>query len=100
MTQRTAVLYSPEDWRLPEALEMWLLEQPVARVRVRRAEDLTEMGMRSRPRFVLFDARQDLEDVTAAVAALKRDSYTGIVPSAVLVRAGARRNARRIRQRR
>jgi diguanylate cyclase (GGDEF)-like protein len=89
MSQRVAVLYSPCPCPLPESLESWLGDQPITRVHVACAGELTELGMRSRPRFVIFDARQGAEDVALAVRALKQDSYTGIVPSAVLIRSGA-----------
>jgi diguanylate cyclase (GGDEF)-like protein len=42
--------------------------------------------MRSRPRFVLFDGRSEIEKICAAVSALKTDSYAGIVPAVVLVK--------------
>ena len=42
------------------------------------------IGLRARPRFVVFDARRQPEPVLAAVHRLKKDSYTAVVPCAVL----------------
>src|SRR5687768_15967725 len=42
------------------------------------------IGLRARPRFALFDARRSQEAALAAVQRLKRDSYTAVVPCAVL----------------
>lgn len=89
MSQRTAVLFTTGHCALPDALEMWLQEQPVTRLKVSKAAELSELAMRSRPRFVIFDARSDISNAAGAVSALKRDSYTGIVPCAVLVSAGS-----------
>jgi diguanylate cyclase (GGDEF)-like protein len=88
MSQRTAVLFAPDPSELPEGVEMWLRAQSVGRVQLGSGDALTEFAMRSRPRLVVFDGRSHLKKVADAVGALKRDSYTGIVPSVVLVRAG------------
>lgn len=42
-------------------------------------------ALRGRPRTVIFEARSCAESVLAACARLKRDSYTAVVPAAVLV---------------
>lgn len=42
------------------------------------------MALRGRPRVVVFDARTRTPDVLSAVARLKSDSYSGVVPSVVL----------------
>src|SRR5438046_8274331 len=42
------------------------------------------IGLRARPRFVIFDARRKAGPVLSAVQRVKRDSYTAVVPAAVL----------------
>ena len=48
------------------------------------ADELMSIGLRARPRFVLFDARRDPKSVLIALRRVKRDSYTAVVPCAVL----------------
>jgi GGDEF domain-containing protein len=48
-------------------------------------EDLMARALRGRPRAVIFDARTYPEVVLAACTRLKSDSYTAVVPAAVLV---------------
>ena len=48
------------------------------------ADELMSIGLRARPRFVVFDARENPEPVLAAVHRVKKDSYTAVVPCAVL----------------
>ncbi len=52
---------------------------------VQRLPELQRRTLRGRPRLVLFDARGDASAALAACSWLKADSYTGIVPAAVLV---------------
>jgi len=42
------------------------------------------IGLRARPSFVVFDARRKSLPVLAALRRLKKDSYTAVVPAAVL----------------
>jgi GGDEF domain-containing protein len=46
-------------------------------------------ALRSRPRIVVFDARTHSDEVLAAVARIKVDSYTGIVPAVIISANGA-----------
>lgn len=45
-------------------------------------------ALRGRPRVVAFDAREKAEVVWAALARMKADSFTGVVPGVVVVAAG------------
>jgi GGDEF domain-containing protein len=80
-----AVVFSPRNHGLPDAVHAWLrtLEVPVARVA--SAEELMSVALRGRPRVVTFDARADADQSWRACARLKSDSYTGVVPCAMVV---------------
>jgi GGDEF domain-containing protein len=52
------------------------------------------IALRSRPRIVIFDARTAEAEGLAACARLKNDSYTRVVPAAVLTSAGVEAVAR------
>ena len=79
-----AVLYQPDGADLPPDVIGWLSQQPVAVTSIPVANDLMALALRSRPRFVVFDARVASAEALEACARLKRDSYTGVVPAVVL----------------
>ena len=89
MTKPPAVLlFAPGDVA-PSAALAWLHAQGADVVHVAALDELKRRTMRGRPRVVLFDARQDPEATLAACRWLKTDSYTGIVPAAVLAASNA-----------
>ncbi len=53
-------------------------------IHVSTSDDLLAVSLRGRPRVVLFDARDRSEAVLAALRRLKADSYTAVVPSALV----------------
>jgi GGDEF domain-containing protein len=55
-------------------------------VSVKDPNELMGMALRGRPRIVLFDARTHEADVLGILQRLKADSYTAVVPAAVLSR--------------
>ncbi|MEO8194897.1 MAG: diguanylate cyclase [Gemmatimonadales bacterium] len=77
------IVFSSAGTGPPGALGSWLERQSAPRFVVTSADELIAIALRGRPRLVMFDARQDGEQVLAACNRLKRDSYTGIVPALV-----------------
>ncbi len=89
MTKPPAVLlFAPGD-AAPSPPLAWLRGQGADVVHVRELDELKRRAMRGRPRVVLFDARADADATLAACRWLKTDSYTGIVPAAVLAASDA-----------
>jgi diguanylate cyclase (GGDEF)-like protein len=84
VVKNSAILFSPDDATPPAALTEWLARQADVVLKVSQVDELMAMSLRGRPRLVAFDARTDPEPVYAACRRLKRDSYTGVVPSVVL----------------
>jgi diguanylate cyclase (GGDEF)-like protein len=85
VAQSIAIVFAP-DAQLPiEPLRAWLAGQALAPSGVGSADDLMALALRGRPRLAIFDARRSPEPVFGAVRRLKSDSYTGVVPSLVLV---------------
>jgi len=66
-------------------VDAWLNGRGYRRVLVAAADELMATAMRGRPAVVLFDARADSAAAAAACRRLKLDSYTAIVPAALLV---------------
>ena len=84
MQQPNAIRFSPEGASLPTHISDWIEAQQASVVTLSSADELMSIGLRARPRFVVFDARRTPAPVLAAVHRLKKDSYTSVVPCAVL----------------
>ena len=84
MSSQNAILYQPKPDSLPHDVAAWLAGQPVVVSTLETAEELMAFALRGRPRFVMFDGRAPGSDSLAACARLKRDSYTGVVPTVIL----------------
>ncbi|HMJ18096.1 MAG TPA: hypothetical protein VK478_06870, partial [Gemmatimonadaceae bacterium] len=84
MQQPNAIRFSPDGASLPTHISDWIEAQQASVVTLSSADELMSIGLRARPRFVVFDARRTPEPVLAAVHRLKKDSYTSVVPCAVL----------------
>ena len=84
---KSAILFLPEGTELPPALMAWIERLGVRVTVVRSSDELMRMALRGRPELVAFDARSASRDVLDACSRLKRDSYTGIVPSCMVTRA-------------
>jgi len=69
---------------LPPHVSAWIDAQGVTMVTLDSGDELMSIGLRARPRFVLFDARREPAPVLAALHRVKKDSYTGVVPCVVL----------------
>lgn len=84
MATTSAIIYSLNDLALPPVVQQWLLSLGVPIVSVGETEALMSITLRSRPRVVVFDARSNAGAVHDTLRRLKRDSYTGVVPAALV----------------
>lgn len=84
MQQPNAIRFSPDGAALPAHISAWITGQEASVVTISSGDELMSIGLRARPRFVVFDARKDPETSLAALQRVKRDSYTAVVPCAVL----------------
>jgi diguanylate cyclase (GGDEF)-like protein len=83
VAKTNALVFSPEDGQLPDALRRWLSALGVPIVTVRTGDELMAFSLRGRPRVVAFDARRAREEAFTSLRRLKGDSYTGVVPCVV-----------------
>jgi GGDEF domain-containing protein len=84
LQQPNAIRFSPDGASLPAHISAWIAEQEASVVTLSSGDELMSIGLRARPRFVVFDARNETASVLAALHRVKKDSYTGVVPCAVL----------------
>jgi len=84
LQQPNAIRFSPDGASLPAHVSAWIAEQEASVVTLSSGDELMSIGLRARPRFVVFDARNEAESVLAALHRVKKDSYTGVVPCVVL----------------
>jgi len=84
LQQPNAIRFSPDGASLPAHVSAWIAEQEASVVTLSSGDELMSIGLRARPRFVVFDARNETQSVLAALHRVKKDSYTGVVPCAVL----------------
>ena len=80
----SAILFAPHDAPPPALLYDWMSRQADTVVVIRESDDLMALSLRGRPRVVVFDSRDDQRASLAACHRLKQDSYTAVVPCAVL----------------
>jgi diguanylate cyclase (GGDEF)-like protein len=66
----------------------WLCARDLQVIHCDCVDDLMGYALRGHPAAVIFDARVDPESVLAACRRLKRDTYTAVIPAAVLVAEG------------
>ncbi len=81
------IVFSPREDALPRGLSAWVESQPQV-LKVASADELMSIALRSRPRIVVFDARKSPDESLEACRRLKTDSYTGVVPAAVITSKG------------
>ncbi len=81
----TAVLYGATLVTVPASVAAWLAQRGF-QLRVETSVDeLLVAAIRGRPRLAIVDARFDTDVRLGAVRRLKVDSYTGVIPLAVVV---------------
>jgi GGDEF domain-containing protein len=88
LQQPNAIRFSPDGAALPAHVGAWIEAQDSAVVTLSSPDELMSIALRARPQFVMFDARRNAVPALAALKRLKRDSYTAVVPSAVLCAKG------------
>ena len=84
MQQPNAIRFLPDGAALPAHVNAWIASQEASVVTITSGDELMSIGLRARPRFVIFDGRRDPDTALAALHRVKRDSYTAVVPCAVL----------------
>jgi diguanylate cyclase (GGDEF)-like protein len=84
VAKTNAILFSPRDGAIPDALRRWLSGLALPVLTVRTGDELMAVSLRGRPRVVVFDARTAEEQAFGALTRLKGDSYTGVVPCVVV----------------
>ena len=85
MATSSAIVFSPKEAPISAAVQRWLATLGVPQLRIREADALMAVALRSRPRLVIFDARTQGAEVLGALTRLKADSFTGVIPAAALV---------------
>ena len=85
MAQPHAIYFSPDAQQPPDDVRGWCCSHGLAVVLSSSLEDLMARALRGRPRTVIFEARSCPERALVACRRLKEDSYTAVVPGAVLV---------------
>jgi len=83
-----ALYFSVDGAPPPAAIAAWLDARGLVRVVVATGDELMALALRGRPRMVIFDARIAGDPSLTGCRRLKTDSYTGIIPSVVICRAG------------
>src|SRR5688500_7039984 len=89
LTPPAIIMFAPGGAPRPGWLTSWLESQRSPVLSVESGDDLMAIGLRSRPRLVVFATGTESRDSLAACSRLKRDSYTGVVPALVLSKNGA-----------
>jgi diguanylate cyclase (GGDEF)-like protein len=86
VAQSSAIFFSPEGLEIPDVFRAWFEARPLSVTSVRTADELMEITLRGRPAMVVFDARNGgpADAVLEACRRMKLDSYSAIVPAALL----------------
>ena len=88
MSAPATILFTPDGAPLPASVKSWIDRERCSPVTVNHADELIRVALRGRPRVVIFDARSTDQSALNACRRLKSDSYTGVVPSLVIVGSG------------
>ena len=86
MAQSPAIFYASDERALPSAVRSWLEARSYPLLVVNQPDELMGITLRGRPRMVIFDAVSSLDRAADACHRLKADSFTGVIPSVILVR--------------
>lgn len=83
------ICFSPDRCHLPDTVADWLSRLGGQPILISHEDELMSFALRSRPGLVIFDARQEAAASISALRRLKADSYTAVVPCAVIADDGA-----------
>lgn len=86
MAHSPAIFYSNDERALPPVVRSWLEARSYPLLVVNQPDELMAITLRGRPRMVIFDALSSLDRAGDACRRLKADSFTGVIPSVILVR--------------
>jgi GGDEF domain-containing protein len=84
-----AIVFGTVEAPLPDALDAWVRARGLRAERAPSADTLVSIAVRGKPRLLVLDARGDASPALALAARLKRDAFTGVIPTVALVRGGA-----------
>jgi diguanylate cyclase (GGDEF)-like protein len=84
MRAPAAIVYVPGGGEPPRSVLSWCEERQLSVVPLSDSDELMAMALRGRPRVVLLDGRASGDAALELCRRLKADSYTGIVPAAVV----------------
>jgi len=85
MASGRAVFYSASGTQLQTVAAEWIAAHEFPVVKCAAVDELMALALRGRPAVALFDARTEAASALRACRRLKEDSYSGVVPAAVLV---------------
>ena len=86
--QRAVLVYAPGAAPLPEAVVAWVKAAGLETLAIATPTELVARSRAALPRMIVVDASRDAVAAFAGCAAVKADSYTGIVPTFVLAADG------------
>jgi GGDEF domain-containing protein len=86
VAQSPAIFYASDERALPSAVRSWLEARSYPLLVVNHPDELMGIALRGRPRMVIFDGVSSLARAADACRRLKADSFTGVIPSVILVR--------------
>jgi diguanylate cyclase (GGDEF)-like protein len=84
MLTPAAIVYVPSGGEAPAAVRSWCDARQLVMAVLSDADELMTMVLRGRPRVVVLDARTGDGPAMELCRRLKADSYTGVVPAAVV----------------
>lgn len=85
-----ALLFQPGNLVLPRVVASWLDRQPVTVVPVSTTDELMTYALRSRPRFLVIDGRDNPALALATCGKVKHDPFTGVMPTIFIAAEGAK----------
>jgi GGDEF domain-containing protein len=86
VAQSPAIFYASDERALPSVVRSWLEARSYPVLVVNHPDELMGIALRGRPRMVIFDGVSSLDRASDACRRLKADSFTGVIPSVILVR--------------
>ena len=88
-TSPALICFAPDNCRPPATVAAWLDRLGGDAITISSEDELMSFALRSRPGVVIFDARNMHVESLSALKRLKADSYTAVVPCAVISDDGA-----------
>jgi len=88
-TSPALICFAPDKCLLPGTVMAWLERLGGDAITITSEDELMSFALRSRPGVVVFDARTLDERSLSALRRLKADSYTAVVPAALISADGA-----------